>query len=218
MLFFVQIRGSHLQFLCSYKKLYYHIPDLESGYILTETMYKDFNLLCSAGFSSLVDISSWTFICPHSFIKGIFCGTPKHDKLEHICHSCDWWEGIHHTRICMGWGKLKSHLCNNLYIIEDETFPCGHRSEDLFHFFFECHCYVTQHTQYSLRTLLYGDLTLNHKQNWDIVEAVQHFITLSKCFDWSIYTGSYINLSHPTAVPFPGHTASNQSPWQARFV
>ena len=42
---------------------------------------------------------------------------------------------------------------------------------------------VAQHTGYSLQTLLFGDPKLNHKQNCDIFDAVQHFITLSKRFD-----------------------------------
>ena len=42
---------------------------------------------------------------------------------------------------------------------------------------------VAQHTDCSLQTLLFGDLELNHRQNCDIFDAVQHFITLSKRFD-----------------------------------
>ena len=37
---------------------------------------------------------------------------------------------------------------------------------------------VAQHTDCSLQTLLFGDPELNHKQNCDIFDAVQHFITL----------------------------------------
>ena len=42
---------------------------------------------------------------------------------------------------------------------------------------------VAQHADCSLQTLLFGDPELNHKQNCDIFDAVQHFITLSKRFD-----------------------------------
>ena len=41
---------------------------------------------------------------------------------------------------------------------------------------------VAQHTGYSIKTLLFGDPKLNHKQNYDIFEAVQYFITLFKTF------------------------------------
>ena len=93
----------------------------------------------------------------------------------------------------MGCSKLKSHLHNNLHVTEEESCQCGHRSEDPFHFFFECPRYVAlrnnlfmsvaQHTDCSLQTLLFGDPELNHKQNCDILDVVQHFITLSKRFD-----------------------------------
>ena len=42
---------------------------------------------------------------------------------------------------------------------------------------------VAQHTDCSLQTLLFGDPELNHRQNCDTFDAVQHFITLSKRFD-----------------------------------
>ena len=42
---------------------------------------------------------------------------------------------------------------------------------------------VAQHIDCSLQTLPFGDPKLNHKQNCDIIDAVQHFITLSKRFD-----------------------------------
>ena len=80
---------------------------------------------------------------------------------------------------------------------------------------------VVQHTDCSLQTLLFGDPQLNHKQNCDIFDAVQHFITLSKCFDWSPYVVSYCTLPlhlQPSFPTFPGHTASKQNPWQERFV
>ena len=53
------------------------------------------------------------------------------------------------------------------------------------------------------------------------IDAVQHFITLSKRFDWSPFAVSYCTLSlrlQPPLPTFPGHTASKQSPWQERFV
>ena len=124
------------------------------------------------------------------FKEGI---TPKPDKFEHFYHSCDRWVGIHYARIRIGCSKLKSHLYNNLHVIEVESCQCGHRSEDSFNFFFACPRYVVprnnlftsvaQHTDYSLQTLLFGDPKLNHKQNCGIFDAVQHFITLSKRFD-----------------------------------
>ena len=87
--------------------------------------------------------------------------------------------------------QVRSHL--QRHVIEEESCQCGHRSEDPFHFFFECPRYVAlrnnlftsvaQHTDCSLQTLLFGDPELNHKQNCDIFDAVQHFITLSKRFD-----------------------------------
>ena len=126
----------------------------------------------------------------YAFKEGI---TPKPDKFEYFCHSGDRWAGIHHARIRIGCSKLKSHLHNNLHVIEEESCQCGHRSEDPFHFFFECPRYVAlrnnlftsvaQHTDCSLQTLLFGDPELNHRQNCDIFDAVQHFITLSKRFD-----------------------------------
>ena len=119
--------------------------------------------------------------------------TPKPDKFEYFCHSCDRWAGIQHARIRIGCSKLKSHLYNNLHVIEEESCQCGHRSEDPFHFFFECPRYVAlrnnlitsvaQHTDCSLQTILFGDPELNHKQNLDIFDAVQHFVILSKRFD-----------------------------------
>ena len=139
--------------------------------------------------------------------------------------------GIHHARIRIGCNKLKSHFYNNLHVIEEESCQCGYRNEDPFHFFFECPRYVAlrnnlfmsvaQHTDCSLQTLLFGDPKLNHKQNCDIFDAVQHFITLSKRFDWSPYAVSYCTLPlhlRPPPLTFPGHTASKQSPWQERFV
>ena len=162
-----------------------------------------------------------------AFKEGII---PKPDKFEYFCHSCDRWAGIHHARIRVGCSKLKSHLYNNLHVIEEESCQCGHRSEDPFHFFFECPRYivlrnnlftsVAQHTC-SLQTQLFGGPKLNHKQNCDIFDAVQHFITLSKCFDWSPYAVSYCTLPlhlRPPLPTFSGHTASKQSPWQERFV
>ena len=99
---------------------------------------------------------------------------PKPDKFECFCHSCDRWAGIHHARIRIGCSKLKSYLHNNLHVIEEESSQCGHRSEDPFHFFFECPRYVAlrnnlftsvaQHTDCSLQTLLSGDPELNHKR------------------------------------------------------
>ena len=112
--------------------------------------------------------------------------TPKPDKFEYFCHSCDRRAGIHHARLRIGCSKLKSHLHNNLHVIEEESCQCGHRSEDPFHFFFECPRYVAlrnnlfmsvaQHTDCSLQTLLFGDPKLNHKQNCDIFDAVQHLL------------------------------------------
>ena len=126
----------------------------------------------------------------YAFKEGI---TPKPDKFEYFCHSGDRWAGIHHARIRIGCSKLKSHLHNNLHVIEEESCQCGHRSEDPFHFFFECPRYVAlqnnlftsvaQHTDCSLQTLLFGDPELNYRQNCDIFDAVQLFITLSKRFD-----------------------------------
>ena len=49
-----------------------------------------------------------------AFKEGI---TPKHDKFEYFCHSCDRWVGIHHAGIRIGCSKLKSHLHNNLHVI-----------------------------------------------------------------------------------------------------
>ena len=115
----------------------------------------------------------------YAFREGI---TPKPDKFEYFCHSGDRWAGIHHARIRIGCSKLKSHLHNNLHVIEEESCQCGHRSEDPFHFFFECPRYVAlrnnlftsvaQHTDCSLQTLLFGDPELNHRQNCDIFDAV----------------------------------------------
>ena len=71
------------------------------------------------------------------------------------------------------------------------------------------------------KTLLFGDPELNHRQNCDIFDAVQHFITLSKRFDWSPFAVSYCTLSlrlRPPLPTSPSHTASKQSPWQERFV
>ena len=76
----------------------------------------------------------------YTFKEGI---TPKPDKFEYFCHSGDRWAGIHHARIRIGCSKLKSHLHNNLHVIEEESCQCGHWSEDPFHFFFECPLYVT---------------------------------------------------------------------------
>ena len=74
-----------------------------------------------------------------AFKEGI---TLKPDKFEYFSHSCDRWALIHHARIRIGCSKLKSHLHNNLHVIEEESCQCGHRSEDPFHFFFECPRYV----------------------------------------------------------------------------
>ena len=133
--------------------------------------------------------------------------------------------GFIHARIRIGCSKLKSHLYNNLHAIEEESCQCGHRNEVPFHFFFECPRYialrnnlfmsVAQHTDCSLKTLLFGDPELNRKQNCDIFDAVQHFITLSKHFDCSPYAVSYCTLPlhlQPPLPTFPGHTASKQSP------
>ena len=144
------------------------------------------------------------------FKEGI---TKKPDKLEYFCHSCDRWAGIHHARIRIGCSKLKSHLYNDLHVIEEKSWQCGHRSEDLFYFFFECPHYVAlwnnlftsvaQHTDCSLQTLLFGDPKLNHKQNCDIFDVVQHFITLSKCFDWSTLCGVLLHSTPPPSTAPP---------------
>ena len=122
-----------------------------------------------------LDLETWKSHSLSIFKEGI---TPKPDKFEYFSHSCDWWVGIHHARIRIGCSKLKAHLYNNLHVIEEESCQCGHRSEDPFHFFFECPRYVAlrnnlstsvaQHTDYSLQTILFGDPKLNHKQNCDI--------------------------------------------------
>ena len=47
------------------------------------------------------------------FKEGI---TPKPDKFEYFCHSCDWWAGIHHARIrigCVNW----SRTCIIIYML-----------------------------------------------------------------------------------------------------
>ena len=38
---------------------------------------------------------------------------------------------------------------------------------------------------------MFGDLKLSHNQNCDVFDAMQHFIILSKRFDWSPYAASY---------------------------
>ena len=161
-----------------------------------------------------------------AFKEGI---TPKPDKFEYFCHSCDRWAGIHHARIHICCSKLKSHLYNNLHVIEEESCQCGHRSEDPFHFFFKCPRYVAlrnnlfmsvaQHTDCSLQTLLFGDPKLNHKQNYDIFDAVQHFITnqlpiyqnaLTDPFLWcpiALYPSTF-NRPFPPSLA----TANKQSP------
>ena len=96
---------------------------------------------CTLPLWNQLDLETRKSLSLSVFKKGIML---KPHKFEHFYHSCDRWADglIHHSRIRIGCSKLKSHLFNNLHVTEEESCQCGHRSEDPFHFFFECPSYV----------------------------------------------------------------------------
>ena len=100
---------------------------------------------------------------------------------------------IHHSRLRIGCSKLKGHLHYNLHVEDDPFCNCGQVVEYPHHYFFICPFYREQRrtlmdevnlivTNPSVDTLLYGDESLSHDKNIQIIMAVQYFIQKTKRF------------------------------------
>ena len=93
---------------------------------------------------------------------------------------------VHHSRLRMGCSLLKSHLFNNLHVVDDEMCRCGHVAETTHHFFMECPQYalerqylirtVSRLTDYSVCNLLFGDPNLTLEENKIIFDAVHQYL------------------------------------------
>ncbi len=94
---------------------------------------------------------------------------------------------IHHTRIRLGCSMLKSHLCNNLHVIDNPLCDTCHTVEDPFHYFFVCNRYVNQRVHLfeqlydsavipRLSILLFGNKECSDDKNKTIFITVQDYI------------------------------------------
>jgi hypothetical protein len=87
---------------------------------------------------------------------------------------------------------LKAHLFN-LHVIDSPACPCSHNFEDTKHFLMDCPLYFAQRlvlmntvsnlTEFTVHTLLFGDDSLNYNDNVIITLAVQDFIRDSERFN-----------------------------------
>jgi len=94
---------------------------------------------------------------------------------------------IHHARLRIGCSFLKSHLCNNLHVIDSPYCDhCPNQVEDPYHYFFVCPKFTEQRisllndisviSQPRLGIILYGDESLNTDTNCSLVECIHRFI------------------------------------------
>ena len=107
-------------------------------------------------------------------------------KRNELFYYGERWAMVHHARLRMGCSLLKSHLFNNLHVVDDEMCRFGHLTETTCHFFMECPQYnlkrqslvrsVTRLTDMSVCNLLFGDQNLTLEENKIIFDAVHHYI------------------------------------------
>ena len=77
------------------------------------------------------------------------------------------WPSIHHARMRLGCSILKSHIFNNLHVVNEQWCACGYFSETVTHFLLSCLLYDTQHVE-MIRTV--------------IIDAVHRFIVQTERF------------------------------------
>jgi hypothetical protein len=96
-----------------------------------------------------------------------------------------------HARMRMKCSDLRGHL-SDMNIIDDPSCHCGHPHEDNIHYLMVCPLHarkrtklqnlVYQYTNFSVRTLLYGNFDLTLETNIEIFKAVHEFIEESNRF------------------------------------
>ena len=98
---------------------------------------------------------------------------------------------IIHARMRMGCSQLNSDLYK-MGLIASPLCPCGHSTEDYFHYFFQCSKYpiqrdklqteITPLAPFNLKTLLFGISGGNKSANYDIFRSVHCYIKSTERF------------------------------------
>ena len=95
-------------------------------------------------------------------------------------------ESIHHARMRLGCSDLNHHLCNVMHVIDSAKCNCGFHKETVTHFLIDCPLYeeyrrdlffrVSALSNFTVKTMLFGDNTLKLEENIKIFSYVHEFI------------------------------------------
>ena len=116
----------------------------------------------------------------------------RNEKPDPLFYHGERLQSVYHTKLRMGCSELNYDLCFNRHVSNNAACRCGARFETASHYFMECPLYpvqrnnlrnsIEQITTFRIKTILFGDESLELDQNKRIFDAVHKFILSSKRF------------------------------------
>ena len=116
----------------------------------------------------------------------------KKDQRNPLYYYGKRWSNVHHARLRMGCSGLNQHLHANLHVIPSPQCDCGDGVETPFHYFMKCKRFTKEReklqeevmklSNFNLKNLLYGDNSLQYKDNCLLFDAVHKYLTDTKRF------------------------------------